>query len=422
MVNQGLMYPQGYPQFASTPVIAQEAPRGVQLLNHQINPQTANQIAFGSDHNRQAEFRLLDEKIRAIEGFSAYGINAKDLCLVPNMVLPPKFKAPYLPKYTGLRCPKRHVIMYCRKMASYIDNDDLLIHCFQDNLVGKSLDWYMGLVRNKIRSWKELSESFLNQYKYNLDMAPTRLQLQNQACKGNETFKKYAQKWHEMASRVKPALTNAKLVDIFMSTLQGLYYEKMFGSSSSNFDDIVTIGKRIENRLKTGKIANIDSQSVAKKSKGFAKKKEVKASDMITNVYPSVQAPMDHIPYYLYPYIAAAQYQQPAYQPQYQQPPRVPVSQNQQDNRNQSQSQRRRFDIKRYHRDPILVSYAQLLSYLIQQGAILPKEIPPATFSYHAKHNPNALCAYLVGHIGHYTEDCWPLQSRVQELIDHKVF
>lgn len=106
-----------------------------------------------------------------------------------------------------------------------------------------------------------------------------------------------------MASRAKFSLTDAELVDIFMGTLQGLYYEKMVGSSSSNFSDMVTIGERIENGLKTGKIANINSQSVAKKSQGFAKKKEAEANTVITNVYPQVQAPMALIPYYPYPYI-----------------------------------------------------------------------------------------------------------------------
>lgn len=150
-----------------------------------------------------------------------------------------------------------------------------------------------------------------------------------------------------MAYRVKPALTDAELVDIFMGTLQDLYYEKMVGSSSSNFAYIVTIGERIENGLKTGKIASIDSQSVAKKSQGFTKKKEVEASTLTTNVYPQVQAFMAPMPYYPYPYIATAQYQQPAYQPQYQQPPQASASQNQQNNRNHNQGQRRRFDKKR---------------------------------------------------------------------------
>ncbi|XP_050896091.1 uncharacterized protein LOC127102802 [Lathyrus oleraceus] len=278
-----------------TVIQAVEASQGVQIPNHQVNPQTANQIAFSLDQNRQAYYRLLDERIKAIEGFSTYGMYAKNLCLVPNVVLPPKFKAPDLPKHKGLSYPRSHVIMYCSNMASYIDNNELLIHFFQDNLYGESLDW---------------------------------LQLQNQAY-NNEPFKEYAQRWREMASRVRHALIDAELVDIFTSTIQGMYHEKMVGNSSSNFPDIVTIGERIENGMKTRKIASVDNQTMVKKSRGFAKKKETEESVVIENVYTHIQEPMDHVPYYPYPYIAAAQYQQHAYQPQYQQPPQAPVSQNQ---------------------------------------------------------------------------------------------
>lgn len=101
-------------------------------------------------------------------------------------------KVPDLPKYKGLSCPPSHIPMYCRKMASYIDNDELLIHYFQDSLYGASLDWYMNLEPGRINSLKDLSDAFLNQYKYNMDMAPTMLQLQNQAQWYNENFKEYA--------------------------------------------------------------------------------------------------------------------------------------------------------------------------------------------------------------------------------------
>lgn len=102
-------------------------------------------------------------------------MDAMDLCLVPNVVFPLKFKVPYLPKYKGLSYPRIHVIVYFRKMASYIDNDELHIRYFQDNLSRTSLNWYMSLERIKVRSWKDLFEAFLKQYKYNLDKAPTRL-------------------------------------------------------------------------------------------------------------------------------------------------------------------------------------------------------------------------------------------------------
>lgn len=126
---------------------------------------------------RPTDYQLLDDRVGAIKGFSAFSMDARDLCLVPNVVLPQKFKVPNLPKYKGLSCPWSHVTTYCRKMASYINNDDLSIHCFQDSLSEASLDWYMSLERTKIRSWRDLSEAFLKQYKYNLDMTPNRLQL-----------------------------------------------------------------------------------------------------------------------------------------------------------------------------------------------------------------------------------------------------
>jgi hypothetical protein len=52
----------------------------------------------------------------------------------------------------------------------------------------------------------DLSEAFLKKYKYNLDMAPTRLQLQNQIQRMNETYKEYAQIWREMVAHVRPML------------------------------------------------------------------------------------------------------------------------------------------------------------------------------------------------------------------------
>lgn len=143
---------------------------------------------------RPAKYQILEEEIHVIEGFSAHGLNARELCLVPNVVLPQKFKVPDFSKYKGLSCPRSHITMYCRKMASYIDNDELLIHYFQDSLYGASLNWYMNLELGKIRTWKDLSEALLNQYKYNLDMSPTRLQLENQSQRSNETFKGYTQR------------------------------------------------------------------------------------------------------------------------------------------------------------------------------------------------------------------------------------
>lgn len=138
-------------------------------------------------------------------------------------------------------------------------------------------------------------------------MAPTRLQLQNYPQRSNETFKEYAQRWHEMTSRVRPTLTDIELVDIFMGTLQSLYYENMVRISSYNFSDLVVIGERVENGLKIGKIADDGSQQSAgrRPSSGYAKKKEGETNALTTYV-PQYQFPMVPSPYYPYQYVVAA--------------------------------------------------------------------------------------------------------------------
>lgn len=56
-------------------------------------------------------------------------IDAKDMCLVPDVTVPPKFKVLEFENYKGLGCLKRYIVMYCRKMVSHSRNDKLVIHC-----------------------------------------------------------------------------------------------------------------------------------------------------------------------------------------------------------------------------------------------------------------------------------------------------
>ena len=68
-----------------------------------------------------------------------------DLCLVHDVIIHPKFKAPEFNKYKGTSYQKSHLTMYCMKMAAHAKDDKLLIHCFQDSLTGEILKWYMQL-------------------------------------------------------------------------------------------------------------------------------------------------------------------------------------------------------------------------------------------------------------------------------------
>ena len=190
-------------------VVINKIPTATQprVLNVNVGGESKTEViaptAAVFDGRAKDKLDVLEKRLRAIEGGGSHEFgNAAGLCLVPDVVIPPKFKVPDFEKYKGTSCPKSHLTMYCRKMAAHAYNEKLLIHCFQDSLGGVALNWYMHLEPTRISSWQDLVDAFLRQYKYNMDMAPDRMQLQNMSKKGSETFKEYAQRWRELAAQV----------------------------------------------------------------------------------------------------------------------------------------------------------------------------------------------------------------------------
>jgi len=60
----------------------------------------------------------MKREMKALRGKDAVGQNMYEFCLVPNVVVPPKFKVPDFNKYKGNTCPKVHLTMFSRKMST----------------------------------------------------------------------------------------------------------------------------------------------------------------------------------------------------------------------------------------------------------------------------------------------------------------
>ena len=373
------------------PIFEYNAANAQSVDNENVEPEEINE-----------QYQTLEKRLRVVEGKDFFSVDANNMCLVSNLIMPPKFKTPEFVKYKGNSCPKAHLVMYFRKMAAYTNNQKLLIHCFQDSLTGASLQWYMNLEQNNIHCFQDLSNAFMQQYKYNLDMTPDRRQLQNMTQKERESFKEYAQRWRELASQVEPPLAEKELTRIFMDTLSPFFWEKMIGSVSSNFTDLVTIGQRLEEGIKSGKVSRVaESSNAAKKPYGNSQKKR---EDPTNAVLAEDRRPHHRPQHSNRAYIAAVTpvvTAQPAQTPQ-----RPAMRQNHYRNRNQF--------------DHIPVTYTELYPALVQKGLITTKALLP----------PNPLpsgfrsdlhCAFHEGAAGHDLENCYALKARVQDLIKAEI-
>lgn len=83
-----------------------------------------------SVHADDKKYRLLEERLKAVEGQGVLGMDVTDLGQVPGVRVPPKFKVPVFDKYAGTTCSKTYVRAYYRKMSAYSEDERLLMHLF----------------------------------------------------------------------------------------------------------------------------------------------------------------------------------------------------------------------------------------------------------------------------------------------------
>jgi len=175
----------------------------------------------------------LEERVRAVEGNNLYDpVKAAKMCLVPNIVIPKKFRVPEFVKYTGTQCPVTHLKAYYNKMAEVVHDEKLLIHFFQDSLSEAALTWYMRLDNTKVKGWKDLVDTFVGQYKFNMDIAPDRSCLHTLEKGHMESVSEHAQSWRETTSQVNPSLLEKEMIGLFSNTFKAPYFEYLVGSSA----------------------------------------------------------------------------------------------------------------------------------------------------------------------------------------------
>ncbi|KAL4302206.1 hypothetical protein GQ457_10G004520 [Hibiscus cannabinus] len=310
-------------------------------------------------------YKQLEDKVKNVDPFPR--MDARELSLVPDLELPPKFKMPDFEKYNGTSCPEAHITMFVRRMTGYINNDPLLIHCFQDSLTGSAAKWYNQLSRAKINSWNDLAQAFVKQYNHVTDITPDRVTLQNMEKKSNESFRQYAQRWRDVAAQVQPPLLEKETTMLFVGTLKKPFLSHMIGSATKDFSDIVMTGEMIENAIRSGKIEAEESS----RSASFSKQVTVG------------------------------------------QPKATP--QNAQTSSNQKANPRAKRENVQY--TPIPVTYGELYKNLYDAHVVSPFYLTPLQPPYPQWYDPKVQCDYHAGITGHSIENCTAFKNLVEKLI-----
>ncbi|KAI5407999.1 hypothetical protein KIW84_054015 [Lathyrus oleraceus] len=144
---------------------------------------------------------------------------------------------------------------------------------------------------------------------------------------------------------------------------------------------MVNMGMRLEEGVREGCLTR-DEGSSAKRYGGFAKKKEREGHVVSSHIKrrPSVK-------------------RKTAYQPR--------------NNNNTSTN----YDRKRVTFDPIPMTYAELYPSLIDRKLITPRDPPIVPTNPQWWYKPKLHCVYHSGAPGHDVENCYPVNTKVQDLV-----
>ena len=321
--------------------------------------------AYDRVNDLQQKYDEIQRDVRALHKKKVFGKTAYDLCLVPNVQIPHKFKVPDFEKYKGKSCPEEHLTMYVRRMSAYSKDDSVLIYFFHESLASPASKWYMNLDKTNIQTFQDLCDAFVEQYSYNVDMAPDRSDLQAMTQGDKETFKEYAQGWRETAAQVSPRIEEKEMTKLFFKTLSQFYYVNMVGSTPRDFAEMVATGVRLEEGVREGRLIE---ESVPA---SCSKKKEQEVS-------------------------MVKEHPQPQYPQQLQQP--------------RQQASRAQFS-------PIPMKYEVLLPQLLEKNLVQTKSPPPVPARLPAWYRPDLFCNFHQGAPGHDIEHCNALKKEVQNLI-----
>ena len=84
----------------------------------------------------------IEERLRVIVGGGNYAFaDMAELCLVPDVVIPPKFKVSDFNKYKGTTCPKNHLKVYyisSRKVLLGQLSPGILIRNLPESILGRT--------------------------------------------------------------------------------------------------------------------------------------------------------------------------------------------------------------------------------------------------------------------------------------------
>ncbi|XP_070003055.1 uncharacterized protein [Nicotiana sylvestris] len=203
------------------------------------------------------ELKKLTSQVQGVEGDRGIeGLNYEDLCIQSNVEFPEGYKSPKFEIFDGTGDPRVHLRTYCDKLVGVGKDKKFRMKLFMRSLTGDALSWYISQNHKNWSNWVSMVSDFMDRFRFNTENAPNVFYIQNFKKKPIETFREYATRWR-LAAKVRPSLDEEQMNKFFVRAQDPKYYERLMVVKNHKFSDIIKLGEKIEEGIKSG-MAPID--------------------------------------------------------------------------------------------------------------------------------------------------------------------
>ena len=100
--------------------------------------------------------------MKSMKGLGGHkSVSFKDLCMFPNVHLPPGFKTPKFDKYDGHGDTIAHLKRYYNQLRGAGGKEELLMAYFGESLTGVASEWFIDQEISHWHIWDDMAQDFV---------------------------------------------------------------------------------------------------------------------------------------------------------------------------------------------------------------------------------------------------------------------
>ncbi|XP_077251852.1 uncharacterized protein LOC143891087 [Tasmannia lanceolata] len=191
----------------------------------------------------------LTRKVQDIQFQDQGGFNPSDLTLFPEIRLPANFQMPDFDKYDGVGCPITHLQMFTIMCQPQGLSSEQMAQLFPVSLTKVARRWFMVLDKTRYRTWKDIGEQFIRQFKYDDGTEITRKDLERTKQDLRESFLTFVKRWRRIAAQMMERPSEEEQVQIIMKNISPQLQYHMSLQYYPDFKHFIVAGTQIEEAM-----------------------------------------------------------------------------------------------------------------------------------------------------------------------------